>query len=203
MDHENLLRLCVGLCLLVSLGAGAGALEGALSTEPGEVVDLDYETLPVDEDDAQELREAANDGAADPSLLDRLLALLSRALPLLSLLAALGVLYALRSRLPTPTVGGDADHETDDGHALVAAPADAVGAAWYEMARELGCDVRTNTPRECVQAAADTDVEPSVRALTELYEATQYGGRAVTDERVRLARERLTEFRRGLGGEDA
>jgi len=264
MDFESVLRLGLGLCLLVALGASANTLDGALSTDPSEVVDVDEETIPISEDDvgdlraavtgdredgesAQARREGAGDhdgtqrvarnrgrnadneagasgperarrssegadgssgGASDattadrasgeradqPSLLERLLALLERLLPLVAGLAVLGALVALRSYVST---GPSSEDAADDGPDLVADPEDAVSAAWYDMARELGYgDDPSVTPRELVRAAADTDVDAPVRTLTDLYEATRYGGQSVTDERVRRARETLQEFRR-------
>ena len=267
MDFESVLRLGLGLCLLVALGASANTLDGTLSTDPSEVVDVDEETLPISEDDVGDLRAAvtgkeeasetprdrrepgdgddgsqrvarnrgvdsaseagargperarrssesadgSGGGASDattadrssgdrgdqPSLLERLLALLERLLPLVAGLAVLGALVALRSHVST----GPSSEDADDGPDLVANPEDAVGAAWYDMARELGYgDDPSVTPRELVRGAADTDADGHVRTLTALYETTRYGGQSVTDERVRRARETLQAFRRARAG---
>lgn len=261
INFEKLLSIGLAICLLFALGAGANALNDALSTDPDEVIDVDYASLPFGEDDAGQLRDAvtgegnpgsnpqsspdsdpdADDGddsapdpdASDPesdetdasedpsdeqsdggsgsdeadsqgegeglgagerSLLDRLLALLGLVLPYALILAALVLLFATRGYLaslirrePTAAVA-DADPVT-----YVGDPQDEVSAAWYAMVRDLGMDQDVaRTPRECERAAAEAGADPSsARTLTDLYEQIRYGGQAVTDDRVRRAREAL------------
>lgn len=58
MDPENILSVGLAVCLLFALGASANALGEAVSTDPDEVIDVDYASLPFNEDDAGELRDA-------------------------------------------------------------------------------------------------------------------------------------------------
>jgi len=262
MDTERALRGCLAICLLFALGASADALDGAMSTESGDVVDVDYSELPVSEQQAADVREAVigesddesegehsardrsapasdadrqrpagevsendqvehggsggdGDGdrdqsgapdsssdssdATDPSLLDRLRALLERLLPIAAVLGALGLLYAARDELLEPFSGTDGVDETATARQPPAAdPGDPVSDAWYAMVRDLGLDGDVSkTPRECERQATAAGVDPGVvRSLTALYERTRYAGDPVTPERSQAARERLEAFRR-------
>lgn len=58
MEPENVLSVGLAVCLLFALGASSNALGDAVSTDPDEVIDVDYSSLPFSEDDAGELRDA-------------------------------------------------------------------------------------------------------------------------------------------------
>ncbi|WP_440991889.1 DUF4129 domain-containing protein [Haloarchaeobius baliensis] len=58
MERENLLSVGLAVCLLFALGASSNALGDAVTTDPDEVIDVDYSSLPFSEDDAGELRDA-------------------------------------------------------------------------------------------------------------------------------------------------
>ncbi|WP_256301013.1 DUF4129 domain-containing protein [Haloarchaeobius salinus] len=290
MERGNALSVGLAVCLLFALGASSNALGDAVTTEPDEVIDVDYSSLPFSEDDAGELRDAVtgeNEGGpstdegttgqrvvpddegeqgsvdpesgetgdaqqlvdgdgderrdvprdmggdpqdeagADPdvdgeqeapgeqqgqgstpsapeqSLLDRLLALLGRLLPLVLLLGALALLYLVRHRLIGLFDGRDTERTAQsESVTYVADPEDEVSAAWYEMIRTLGLDQNVSkTPRECEQAARAAGADPSLaRTLTDLYEQVRYAGQPVTPERSRRARETVDEFKRQYGG---
>ncbi|MFD1647796.1 DUF4129 domain-containing protein [Haloarchaeobius litoreus] len=58
MERGNVLSVGLAICLLFALGASSNALGDAVTTEPDEVIDVDYSSLPFSEDDAGELRDA-------------------------------------------------------------------------------------------------------------------------------------------------
>lgn len=68
MELENVLSVGLAVCLLFALGASSNALGDAVSTEPDEVIDVDYASLPFSEDEAGELRDAVTgEGQEGPS----------------------------------------------------------------------------------------------------------------------------------------
>lgn len=154
-------------------------------------------------------------GPAEPSLLDRLLALLAALLdallsllPALALVAIVAVAIRFRERIRA-ALSRFADRfgpASDAAQSVTAerlpAPSNEVAAAWFEMVRRTGLpDEATRTPRQCASAAvaagADADV---VRSLTETFEAVTYGGASVTEERRARARRDIRRIRTQLAG---
>ncbi|WP_255171633.1 DUF4129 domain-containing protein [Natrononativus amylolyticus] len=226
MDRDTLLTLSLALCCTVALGTAATALESSVSTEPGDVIDLDYESLPISTGEAEELRdqyeggpsesssESSDSSGAGPteSLLDRLLELLAalfdlllRALPVLIALAAVAALVRRRravvDRLRTSDDRAAAPESLVDGE-----PNDAVARAWYEMVRRLDLEERREkTPREFESEAIDRGADPeAVADLTRTFEDVRYGEYAPTEDRTRrvsAALGRLLGRESGDGGD--
>ncbi|WP_435346386.1 DUF4129 domain-containing protein [Haloarchaeobius sp. HRN-SO-5] len=66
MDYESALSVGLAVCLLFALGASANALESAIETEPDDVIDIDYASLPLSQDETGELKDAVTgDPAAE------------------------------------------------------------------------------------------------------------------------------------------
>lgn len=157
-------------------------------------------------------------GPAEPSLLDRLLALLDALLdallslvPALALVAVVAAAIRFRDRLHAAArrlaarfglASTDGGPSNVDG---VPAPSNDVAAAWVEMVRRAGAtDDPSRTPRECARAAvaagADAD---AVRSLTDTFERVAYGGAPVTDRRRTRARRDIRRIRSQLDEGDA
>lgn len=70
MDQDTLVTLTLALCCIIALGTAATALDSAVSTEPGDVINIDYESVPISAEDAEQLREryeqSAEDGGDEP-----------------------------------------------------------------------------------------------------------------------------------------
>lgn len=142
--------------------------------------------------------------AADPTLLDRLAALLQRVLrtllPVLALLALGAVCYRYRERLRSllglgpaegRTTAGDSDPEGWPG----TTPSNVVDRAWVRMVERVDPDrPETTTPAECRalarQRSLDGEAVEAVEAIATAFERVHYGGAALADERDR-AREGL------------
>ena len=153
-------------------------------------------------------QQGATGGPDDPTLWERLLALLEALLSLLwSLLPALvvgGVLVAgvhfrdrvaawlarLRERFGPGSELSTSDETTD---APPPAPANEVERAWFEMVSRVGLeDDSARTPRECATEAVAAGADPdAVASLTETFEEVTYGGAPVTDRRETRARRQL------------
>jgi hypothetical protein len=64
--HWNrLLTLCVLACCLFAVGSAAATLDDAVSSDPGDTVDPDWEELPIGSDEAERLKERWQPTAAD------------------------------------------------------------------------------------------------------------------------------------------
>lgn len=103
---------------------------------------------------------------------------------------------------PEPsTAVGDAAGRAADRIADETAVSNAVYRAWREMADRLDVAApRSSTPGEFAEAAVEAGMDPeAVRELTELFEATRYGGAAPTDDRERRAVAALRRIEREYG----
>lgn len=65
MDQDTVVTLTLALCCIIALGTAATALDSAVSTEPGDVIEIDYESVPISADDAEQLRERYEESAED------------------------------------------------------------------------------------------------------------------------------------------
>jgi hypothetical protein len=158
-------------------------------------------------------------GSDDPTLLERLLALLRRLLELLvsvlpvlvvAGLVAAGVRYRDRLRASLARLadrfglGTDAN-EASDHRRGTPEPSNEVEAAWFEMVRSTGLtDETTRTPRQYAEEAVDAGADPAVvNALTEMFERVRYGGDPVTDRRRERARRNIQRIRAQLRGSES
>lgn len=71
MTADRLIPVLVGVCCIVALGVSATTLESSLSTSPDDVIDLDYDELPVGQESLANAKEQATqkgkpDTAGDP-----------------------------------------------------------------------------------------------------------------------------------------
>lgn len=84
-------------------------------------------------------------------------------------------------------------------------PQNDVAKAWYVMVQRLGItDSPSMTPRECVKAAREADIDPDpVERLTRLFEQVRYGGASVDDRRRDRSRRALRQVLNQLPGGDA
>lgn len=165
---------------------------------------------------------AADDGSgdrsvsADPTLLERLLALLQGLLDLLvalvpvAALVGIGVavvrfrdrIHALWGRL-RERLGFEPDGRTDPAEWDRPAPSNEVETAWFEMVSRVGPGERTRTPRRHAADAVKAGVDPDdAETLTTLFERVRYGGEPVTDGRRQRARHAIQRVRRQLRSED-
>lgn len=72
MTADRLLPVLVGVCCILALGVSATTLESSLSTSPDDVIDLDYDELPIGQESLANAKEQANqegkpDAEAEPS----------------------------------------------------------------------------------------------------------------------------------------
>ena len=165
---------------------------------------------------------AADDGTGpgpvppEPTLLERLLALLHALIDLLVTLLPLAALLGLgaaavrfRDRLRAlfqrlrARLGFEAEGDTDAGASAQARPepANEVESAWLEMVRRTGTDELTRTPRRHADAAVEAGVEPAdAETLTTLFERVRYGGEPVTAGRRMRAKHAIQRVRGQLRG---
>lgn len=263
MNRETGAWLAVALLSVSALGVSATTLESTVSTDANDVIDLEYDQLPIGQDDAsnvldeiegskrdgdatrpaeanegestqshqtrpddsasdatsnersesqqqqqQRSQDESSSGAQEPpSLLDRLLALLTSLLPYLLGLAAvagtIGLAVRYRERLaalfeePEPEDADESKAEESAG-LVEGSPAHPVERAWLGMVRHLDLDrPGTMTTSECASAAIEAGLDrDAVRTLTETYEEVRYGNQPVTARRE----ERAMQSRRRLDG---
>lgn len=120
MNRSRLLSALIALLAITSLSVASTTLETSLTTDPDDEINPDWDTLPIGQDDAAAIQESiesggeesaggAGSGSADgagsavdePSLFDRLIALLSRLFRLLLPIAAIAAAaLAYRYRKP-------------------------------------------------------------------------------------------------------
>lgn len=158
-------------------------------------------------------------GPADPTLLERLLALLGRLFDLLVSLVPVAVVVGLvlaalrfRDRLGSllarlrDRIGGSSNalSETSASGPGRPEPSNDVEAAWFEMVRRVGAeDEATRTPRDHAADAVEAGVDPDdAETLTSLFERVRYGGHAVTDARRDHARRTIQRVRAQLRGSE-
>ena len=65
MNTDRLFTAAIALCCIFALGTAASTLGSSVSTEPDEVVDVDYRSLPIEPDAAGELKRQANSGPTE------------------------------------------------------------------------------------------------------------------------------------------
>lgn len=258
MNRETGAWIAVALLSISALGVSATTLDSTVATDPNDVIELDYDTVPIGTDTASNLVDeieaqqrngepsrAATAAAGDPSqsqsqpadsgseassggdpqgkqeaggqqrqrsqdqsgspttetpsLLDRLLALLTALMPFLlaiaGVLTAAAVAIRYRERLAALFARPDPDDDAEPAAPVEAAPAgdsppaNTVERAWLRMVRRLDLDgARTMTTSECASAAIAAGLErDAVETLTETYEEVRYGGRPVTQQREQRA----------------
>lgn len=154
--------------------------------------------------------------AAEPTLFERLLALLRDLLDLLlalvpvAALVGVGVavvrfrdrlrpLFArLRKWVGFGSAGSPAPAPSGRRRP---APANEVETAWFEMVDRVGLDERTRTPRRLAADAVDAGVDPDdAETLTTLFERVRYGDKPVTAGRRQRARHAIQRVRGQLRG---
>lgn len=145
--------------------------------------------------------EAPGSGTGELSLLQRLLLLLERLMPLLVMLVLLALAYRYRRELLALAlaVAGvlddspPADRFSTESTWPNERPSNDVHRAWLSMVERLDVDRPQNrTPSQCADAAVAANMDPSaVETLTTLFEEVRYGDAPVTDERRQRAREGL------------
>ncbi|MFC5367591.1 DUF4129 domain-containing protein [Salinirubrum litoreum] len=62
---DRLLTVAVALVCLFAVGSGAASLDSAVDASPGEAIDVDYASLPIESDDAGQLKQQYNDAKND------------------------------------------------------------------------------------------------------------------------------------------
>lgn len=67
MTADRLLTVAVALVCLFAVGSGAASLDSAVDSSPGDAIDVDYASLPIESDDAGELKQQYNEPPEDPS----------------------------------------------------------------------------------------------------------------------------------------
>jgi hypothetical protein len=162
-------------------------------------------------------QETQGQGPGEPSLLDRLLALLAKLLawllsilPALVLVAAVASAIRFRDRLRAAAarladrfgVGRGSGATAKSDVESLPAPSNPVSSAWFEMVRRAGLsDPTTRTPRQCARAAIEAGADAdAARSLTETFEEVRYGGAPVTEPRRTQARRDIEHIRGQLGG---
>lgn len=67
MNVERAVSLVVVLAVIVAIGVSATTLESSLSSDPDEVIDPNYESIPLGQDAVREAREEAEQNKKDPA----------------------------------------------------------------------------------------------------------------------------------------
>jgi hypothetical protein len=60
---DRVLTVAVALACLFAVGSGAASLDSAVDTSPGDAIDVDYASLPIESDDAGRLKQQYNSAA--------------------------------------------------------------------------------------------------------------------------------------------
>lgn len=63
MTVDRVLTVAVALACLFAVGSGAASLDSAVDTSPGDAIDVDYASLPIESDDAGRLNQQYNSAA--------------------------------------------------------------------------------------------------------------------------------------------
>lgn len=66
MNAERVVALAVALACIVAMGVSATTLESSLSSDPDEVIDLDYENIPLGNDQARTIKEEVQSNEENP-----------------------------------------------------------------------------------------------------------------------------------------
>lgn len=202
--------------LVLAIGAfalSAATVESAVTTDPDDVVDLDYDSLPIDQEEAADVQSEMETAATeqreagggetgyDRSLLDRLLALLAALVRPLLILATLLGAAAVAVRYGRGLFERSVDDLPRESVPPRIDPDNPIEEQWQWLIRRVDVDRPTQrTTAEYRNAAIDAGFDPdAVTTLAETFEEVRYGGRPVTDERIETARG--CARRLALGGE--
>lgn len=66
MNVERIVSLAVVLAVIVAMGVSATTLESSLSSDPDEVIDPDYESIPLGQDEVREARDEVEQNKQNP-----------------------------------------------------------------------------------------------------------------------------------------
>jgi len=225
MNRSRLLSALIALLAITSLSVASTTLDTSLTTDPDDEINPDWESLPIGQDDAAAIQESIESGGAEsggggasgsaggaaavdePSLFDRLIALLSRLfrlfLPVAAVLAVAALAYRYRDALADLVVS---DSRTTPGAGTRpaagrwpgTAPDHDVDRAWVEVIRRLNPEhPETTTPDECRALARARGVDrDAVESIVSAFEHVHYGGCSV-DAEVDRAREGLRALEGG------
>ncbi|WP_435095575.1 DUF4129 domain-containing protein [Halorubrum sp. N11] len=227
MNRSQLLSALIALLALTSLSVASTTLETSLTTDPDDEINPDWDSLPIGEDDASAIQESIESGGGEgdggsasgsvdgagsavdePSLFDRLIALLSQLfrllLPIVAVLTAAALAYRYRDVL-ADFFGRDSrttsatKPRSAAGHWPGASPEHDVDRAWVEVVRRLNPDrPETTTPDECRALARVRGVDrDAVESIVSAFEHVHYGGCSV-DTEVDRAREGLRALEGGV-----
>lgn len=151
----------------------------------------------------QSKTEGGTDSGGELSLLERLVDLLGRLLPLVVLALLLALAYRYREHLLALYVLARGAVGAEDGGKRETEwpgrePRNEVHRAWLTMVSRTGIeDPHRRTTGECAAAAVDAGLDSdAVRTLTGVFEEVRYGERPVTDDRRERAREGLSQLER-------
>jgi hypothetical protein len=219
MTRQRFLTILLALSCMTAVGFTATTLESSLSTDPDDVIDVNYKYLPIGEEPVKDVKRQAirneqnapssADSSSSPPAPESMFGVFGKLLALLLLLVALGLAYRYRhhmfalvlaikdwftDRVPTHEESGGAVWPSRQ-------PSNDVDRAWLAMVKQANPDRPwSRTPAECAQAAVDAGMNAeAVSRLTTLFEEVRYGDAPVTDERRQRAREwfeRLDDRRR-------
>lgn len=258
MTANRFLPVLVCVCCIVALGVSATTLESSLSTSPDDVIDIEYDELPIGQESLSDAKEQATqkgkpDSAADPSemdsgansdsdsqessqapggdddssglgdgipsLLDRLLSLLSSLLVYgavtlaIGLTAAAGYRYRdrIRDRLaglwPDAERAGESLWVRDDAQTYADDATNPIHHAWLQLIEHAGIDdPHAHSPRESARRAVANGLPRApVEQITHEFEAVRYGPAEPTPDRIdRVESElgRIERLERGDRGGD-
>ncbi|MFW6316917.1 MAG: DUF4129 domain-containing protein [Halorubrum sp.] len=236
MNRSRLLSALIALLAITSLSVASTTLDTSLTTDPDEEINPNWDSLPIGQEDAAAIQESIESGGGgsdapddptqagdaggdsdgeagggddgDPSLFDRLIALLSALfrllLPIGAILAAAALAYRYRDVL-TDLFGRDSrtppasEPRPAAGHWPGTAPEHDVDRAWVAVIRRLNPErPETTTPDECRALARGRDVDhDAVESIVSAFERVHYGGRSV-DAELDRAREGLRALESGV-----
>lgn len=227
MNRSQLLSALIALLAVTSLSVASTTLETSLTTDPDEEINPDWDSLPIGQDDAAEIKESIEGGGGESdegsgsdfddgtgsadderSLFDRLLALLSLLfrllLPISAMLAVAALAYRYRDVL-ADFFGRDSrttpatEPRPAAGRWPGTAPEHDVDRAWVELLRRLNPDrPETTTPDECRTLARVRGVDrDAVESIVSAFEHVHYGGYSV-DTEIDRAREGLRALEGGV-----
>ncbi|WP_123620144.1 DUF4129 domain-containing protein [Halorubrum sp. CSM-61] len=225
MNRSRLLSALIALLAITSLSVASTTLDTSLTTDPDEEINPDWESLPIGQDDAAAIQESIESGGAEsgggaasgaaggatavdePSLFDRLIALLSRLfrllLPVVAVLGVAALAYRYRDAL-ADLIGRDSRATAGAGTRSAAGrwpgtdPEHDVDRAWVAVIRRLNPErPATTTPDECRALARARGLDrDAVESIVSAFEHVHYGGRSV-DAEVDRAREGLRALEGG------
>lgn len=237
MTTNRFLPVLVCVCCIVALGVSATTLESSLSTSPDDVIDIEYDELPIGQESLTDAKEQANqkgkpDSGTDssemesgtnsngdsqersqasggdgdssglgdgiPSLLDRLLSLLSTLLVYAAVTLAIGLAaaagYRYRGRIrdriaglwPDTERAGESLWVRDTTQTYADDASNPIHHAWLQLLEHAGIDdPHAHSPRESARRAVESGLprEP-VEQITREFEAVRYGPAEPTPDRI-------------------